>query len=302
MRKVTEFFNVMPDKQLFHYTSINGLLGIIESNKIWASHAYYLNDSREITHASIVIDKMIDEYIKEKYVKDNYAEGGYVENGTETELLQQFRDWIKTFETKEFYIFVFSMSEEANLLSQWRSYTPHGKGISAGFAPDTLKEICRLNDLKLSKCLYEHEEHKDVMSSLLDKLITTFGQRLTKEALDTEGKNTTQRFHKFLDEFQEDILQVLAIIKHPAFKEEKEWRLISLHHDKYFIDELKFREGASLLVPFIEIELPNYPIFNKVYLGPTQHESLSMSSLKAYLRKNNDCEDVISSRIPYRKW
>ena len=32
---------------LYHYTSLEGLLGVINSKSIWASHCKYLNDSLE---------------------------------------------------------------------------------------------------------------------------------------------------------------------------------------------------------------------------------------------------------------
>lgn len=36
--------------ELFHYTNAEGLIGIIESQSIWATHYAYLNDSEEIRH------------------------------------------------------------------------------------------------------------------------------------------------------------------------------------------------------------------------------------------------------------
>ncbi|MER0171630.1 MAG: hypothetical protein DU489_13715 [Nitrosomonas sp.] len=36
--------------ELFHYTNAKGLMGIIESQSIWATHYAYVNDSEEIRH------------------------------------------------------------------------------------------------------------------------------------------------------------------------------------------------------------------------------------------------------------
>lgn len=38
-----------PD-ELFHYTNINGLKGILETQTLWATHYAYLNDSQELKH------------------------------------------------------------------------------------------------------------------------------------------------------------------------------------------------------------------------------------------------------------
>jgi hypothetical protein len=40
-----------PPGPLYHYTNQRGLLGIIRSKEIWATHTQYLNDTREFLHA-----------------------------------------------------------------------------------------------------------------------------------------------------------------------------------------------------------------------------------------------------------
>lgn len=306
MRKVDDFFSGKPEMPLFHYTGISGFMGIVESTSLWASHAYYLNDSNEITYASRVLKQVIDRYITETYTKVDPKHDMYIEETEETVFLRQFSDWVKIFEHHQYYIFVFSMSEEGNLLSQWRSYTPHGKGVSIGMTPDMLSETAEKNNLRLVKCLYDDNEHEDIMHSLLNKIFITFRQRLEKNTLDTDGKHPTQKYHKFLDEFRGDVLQVLAIIKHSAFREEKEWRLISKHYDHNTDNAILFREGASLLVPYIRIDIfkptSDKAIFNQIYLGPTQHDNLSMSSLTAYLSMHGVSNVTINSLIPYREW
>jgi hypothetical protein len=41
-----------PPIRLYHYTSLKGLLWLLESGHIWASEVRYLNDSAEIALAS----------------------------------------------------------------------------------------------------------------------------------------------------------------------------------------------------------------------------------------------------------
>ena len=55
MRQLDDFFSSRVDRTLYHYTGIGALLGLVETESIWASHAYYLNDSREILHACDVL-------------------------------------------------------------------------------------------------------------------------------------------------------------------------------------------------------------------------------------------------------
>ena len=51
MRQIEDFFSSKPSGTLFHYTGIDSLLKIVESNSIWASCVYYLTDSKEISYA-----------------------------------------------------------------------------------------------------------------------------------------------------------------------------------------------------------------------------------------------------------
>jgi hypothetical protein len=56
VRQVESFFYPNAEQVLYHYTGIAGLMGIVDSRAIWASHAYYLNDSKEILHAVDVLE------------------------------------------------------------------------------------------------------------------------------------------------------------------------------------------------------------------------------------------------------
>ena len=43
---INKYHKILPNK-LYHYTSIDGLLGIIRNKNIWASDIQYLNDKEE---------------------------------------------------------------------------------------------------------------------------------------------------------------------------------------------------------------------------------------------------------------
>lgn len=291
MKQVDEFFSPTASKSLYHYTGIGGLLGIVETRKIWASHAYYLNDSREILHACDVLKRLLAQCIQD-YQND------------EREFLEQFKSWLDSFRVTAYHIFIFSLSEERSLLSQWRSYTPHGKGVSLGFSSNSLNRILQSSGFRLAKCLYKHEEQVELMKSLLEKLLKTFKQRLP--GLDVTKKHPPQKYHGFLDEFRGDLLQVLSIIKHKAFEEEREWRIVSPYFAKYTVPEIKFREGSSMLMPYIEIDLSKdnaeQELFEEVVLGPSQHAELSISALWSYLSNKKACQRTVNSNIPFRKW
>jgi len=52
-----------PDGCLYHYTTADRSKGIIEKNELWATSAYFLNDSAEITYGCRVLKEALDEWI-----------------------------------------------------------------------------------------------------------------------------------------------------------------------------------------------------------------------------------------------
>lgn len=299
MRTIDDFFNEKVTMPLYHYTGISSLMGIAESKKIWASNAYYLNDGEEIIYAHRILQKVINERIEKE--SDERVNN----------FLSQFIEWLKPFSSAGFNIFIFSLSQEMNSLSQWRSYTPHGKGINLGFSPEIIEKISDENELKVARCRYKPEEHNEIMEALLEKMLETFDGCSDDLNTSVKSKPPGQEFHSFLEDFRGDILQIFSIIKHPAFEEEKEWRLISLYHPEYTVEKIKYREGASMLVPYIELAFDRWHVsdrhtnssfFESVCLGPSQHENLSYNALQQFLSNQKISFLSRPSRVPYREW
>ena len=289
MRKIDQYFYFEPTVPLHHYTGIGTLLNLApklseEETKLWASHVSYLNDSQEVRHAKEVM----------RYVLGpaNRVFGG---DNTYLWFLHMFGSWLEDTMTSSFDMYVFSLSEERSLLSQWRSYTPHGKGLSITFSTELIREIAHINHLRIGKCIYILEEQRELIESLIESLWVTFTNS------DHDQNEVTA--HAYFDNFAEDILQVLALIKHHAFQEEREWRLIS--NANAFAPAVKFRQadGALLLVPYTEFKLPiKDNKFDAITLGPTPHRELSLAALQTFTKQAKLTLSVMESDIPFRKW
>jgi hypothetical protein len=135
---------------------------------------------------------------------------------------------------------------------------------------------------------------------LVDKMLETFRQRLPM--INTSDRDPSQKYHGFLDEYRAPMLQVLAVIKHPAFAEEQEWRIVSPYFPRCTAPQIKFREGASILKPYIDIPLPTGIVFDQVILGPTERNELGHAALSTFLSNKRLCNNTVSSMIPYREW
>ncbi len=289
MRQVDSYFESEATRPLYHYTGVGALLGIASTESLWASSISYLNDSSEIVHACEVIENVV----RPRIIFNQQEEDG--------KLLTQFQNWINRLKHTAHTIFIFSLSEVPSLLSQWRSYTPHGKGVSLEFSPEKINFVMQSSELKLARCIYDNDEQEEIIGSLIDKILVSFRQQLP--SMDVSRAHPDQCYFGFFQQYTNEILQVLAIIKHGAFREEREWRMVSSHYPRYVDPRIKFREGASMLVPYMELPLGgDKPYFTSVMLGPSPHQNLSMSGLGMFLSNKGLCSKTINCSIPYREW
>lgn len=288
MRTIDSIFVSKVTIPLYHYTGIGSLLGVTTGDSLWASSISYMNDSKEIVHACETVENVLR------------ARLVFGEDNEELQFLKQLLEWTKSCSKVAHTMFVFSLSEKPSLLSQWRSYTPHGKGVSLEFTPSKVNEIAHTSEMRIARCVYETAEQEEVISILIEKLLVNFRQELP--TMDVSKKAPSQCYYGFINQYTSDIFQVLAIIKHSAFQEECEWRLISEHIPKFKDPRLKFREGASMLIPYIELPLGNRPFFNNIILGPSQHQNLNMSGLSMFMSNQGISKQLTNCQIPYREW
>ncbi len=111
-----------PPNLLYHYSSAEGLLGIIQSRQLWATNALYLNDTSEISDALEVFRSELES------VPLNLGEmAGFLSQGIPEYSEQAPLDH-----------FVVSFCEGGDLFSQWRGYGSQGTGYSIGFHSSAL--------------------------------------------------------------------------------------------------------------------------------------------------------------------
>ena len=287
MNSLSPYFVPKPSVNLYHYTGFSSVVGMSKSKAIWATSIHYLNDAMELVAACEAIDWLLAP------TKSFSREGKYLE------FVQQFSDWIDSTRTDtDQHLFIFSLSEADSQLSQWRSYTPHGKGICLGFSPEQVVQLAQGPHTKIGKCIYEQPDQLKLLELLISELWGNFGRHA---AVFTVTKPSRGAYWPFFNAHALQIYQVLALIKHKSFSEEREWRIISGLYGN--LDTCGIREGKSMFTPYIELHFPGEgPWFNSVMLGPSPHRELSLTTLRAFMQNNNFCDNVNVCGIPYREW
>lgn len=95
---------------------------------------------------------------------------------------------------------------------------------------------------------------------------------------------------------------VAPVIKHQAFSEEQEWRLV-LPAASVWDPRMRFRDGGTLLTPYLSIALSSPPPIRTVFVGPTPHPDLEARATSGLLTTSGLPEaKVQNSTIPYRLW
>nr|WP_321466447.1 DUF2971 domain-containing protein [uncultured Desulfobulbus sp.] len=284
-----ELYADIPMGTLYHYTTFSGLLGIVRSRALWASDVRYMNDSAELRHTSDLIRAEVQERVDRGLGNGN--------------LLSLFADWVAHRITNGHMLFGASFRSHGNLLSQWRGYSSPGKGVSLGFCPDYILECAQRQRFMIGKCIYEPHRQK----ALITQVVNAVEQMAENEA---RGEDTASEraslFRKAFASIEIDLLRIAAILKHPSFREEKEWRIVSPVIANTAEAPILFREGHAMLVPYIEFDLGignKPPVMDHLYLGPTANINISMNSLKMFLEQNGIVpkRGIDYCQIPFRQ-
>lgn len=130
---------------LYHYTSNVGLLGMIASQEFWFTEIRFLNDSREFRLACDALVKGIQRYAgtyRQQWL-DRGCSGAEFESMVANMCNGGHYEAAFGKVAKRGHPFVFSLTEEGDLLSQWRAY---GKGeYCIGFDSTKLFDLMQVN-------------------------------------------------------------------------------------------------------------------------------------------------------------
>lgn len=268
---------------LYHYTSLESFEAIVRTHTLRASHIAYMNDWSEFRLGILMLYRVLGEARSQMSEQERA-----IAECIELQLKQRNLADIQTF--------VLCFSEDANLLSQWRAYTPHGRGVSIGFDHNLLLGRCERVKWSWTKCVYTEQGHLHVVERLARLLIS--------DALKIGGPADAAT-RESLRRNEKELFLFLACLKHPAFEAEREYRLVSPPIP--FTDpSINFRAGMTTLVPFyvfdlLDDEVRHFPAADLV-VGPTLDPEISRHAVHAVYQKYR-VERTITihdSRIPYR--
>lgn len=271
-------------KILYHYTTLEGLKGILQNRSLWFSHISTLNDPLELQYGRNLISDELTEFIEnEKDIKI-------------LSFLKSISSFIKGFGEVIYHVYVASFCEDENLLSQWRSYTLNGGGYNLGISIDTNTKFCHNFDnlqngsyIILRKVIYDYEEQKNIIKNYLIKIIegaknaiARWEERERKVPITWESQAAIESVNILFD--------IMFSLKNKVFSEEREWRLIKVNAEDANTEYIRFRERKEGLIPYLNTYIFKesdgacwFPIESIKY-GPAFEGSSTRTSLSLFLR------------------
>jgi hypothetical protein len=273
-----------PGAYLYHYTSLAAMRGILSESAIWATDIRYVTDASELR------------YLMERLRSTMMGRTG---SGAD-DVLRQFDNWIADRLPRGYMVFAASFSERGNLLSQWRAYCPPAKGVSLGFQSGAVFAAAERQGFRVGRCIYEYGDQQKILDQILDEVLA-----IAVENGPDVRRHPSQSHYSVFETIEAALLQIGALFKNPAFIEEAEWRAVSPVMTRYVGTGIQYREGPSMLIPYIALPLAEngtcVPL-GEVFVGPTPHMDLAMNSVQQCLSDHKVSPTIINSRIPYRTW
>jgi hypothetical protein len=299
-------------KEIYHYTTAQGLLGIISRKKIWATDITFLNDKEE---QSWFFKKALAQILQGSNKKNNSLKlfsqeqlDIFCKNIYESILSLRMATYVTSFcYAKDYY------EKKNGLLSQWRGYGSDG-GYALIFKEQEVDELLR--DEKINYT-YNILSRQDV--TYLDESVDIDKNKLLKEliAIIRESSKNPANGRDLKINPVTAYLSLSATIKHNAFHEEKETRIIAVPHTKIstkvdpnirFGKTIKkpvcFRGSDGLLIPYIELLLENDSIplpLVGVIIGPHPDAARRRKSVEILLQEHSIKAEVSISDIPFLK-
>ncbi len=261
---------------LHHYTTADGLLGLLEKSKasqnyvFWASLVTHLNDFSEILHGQELISKVFDGFSKEN-----------------PELLpEELRiDWRKELNTAEPWtnIYAVSFSEAPDSLSQWRGYAGT-RGYALTFK--TPEKSQWSTGTLLASVAYESDPTR--MRRALEALLRFYNEHCPRDRPEVVRKS-----------LRRGLALVAATQKRPEFAAESERRLVLWCEESACT---KFRPRAGRLLPYHDLSVPKDAFeLTQITFGPGFHKPTERAALEMLKRRYQlDSVHIDGTRIPYR--
>lgn len=282
---------------MWHHTDANGLKGILESNRLWASSPLTLNDYMELSYGKAILRDEWAKLQKSDLVSEIQAQIG--------DLL----DGLVAYAASHVYVLCATLEKDS--LNQWMHYsgrtgyaigldTRGGLAVTTSTSAEAALQFPLLTNFWF-KVVYDEQEQREAAREIL--------RFVAKHALPDQR------------ELALSILgSLICMMKHEGFKDEREVRYLAPSPAKFSPIDIKYRTNSRGLVPYVELaatppdtkEYIDYFVLERdsslklpikeVRVGPVpEDEREAVREMAAdFLATRGYSAKVTASTIPYR--
>jgi hypothetical protein len=287
-----------PDKPLYHYTSAEGLKGILSEMRLRATHFAHLNDSGEL----IAGEKLVDSVARK--VHDD-PEIGRAQRWLCEVFLTEYE---KRTLTNVADVFVASMTEVPNDLSHWRAYGGQGGGYCVGIRLPSFKKLSEKPDadlgVALEKVVYDEADMLARIEAAFRPTLDRFAEFASRVPQDDDD----HRDHLVGMAVRMLLIQAGMLVtryKSHVFQVEQEWRIVAMTARKPTRVTIQFHARPTGLAPYVNVDLflreGDRLDLASVHVGPTQDPERGVKAAQLLLSDlEYDPKLVVPSGIPLR--
>lgn len=275
---------------LWHYTSVDGLMGIIRNNKtehgkmhFWFTRSDCLNDTSEGEHILNLFKELCSTLLKEKEINQSFYEcikDATIPNSQFINFPVPADDDIthaSFIDCPPCHAYICSFSLKEDSLDMWRYYSKGNGGYGLKCYPflfDKLKdyefsdydEKATFSMIRSYKVIYNNSEKEKILKEIIKDTFTAY-QKSNK----TESEKITAA--KGFIQYALKIFQFQ--FKHECYASEQEYRFVFYRpyskpkELKNELPEIKYRSQNGIVVPYIDIVVEDGKTFlEEVLISP----------------------------------
>lgn len=292
-------------KKLVHYTSASSAVNILRSKQFWMRSVSCMNDYQEVLYGVNLLDELL-----------NGEEGISIENSLKwrSHIWGEAKEWFERNKLERIYAHSFitcfseqDMEEEKRgRLSMWRGYSRNG-GVAIVLKSDIFRS--EFDGINVVTSPVEYLDRKQLKCHLLRIANNIENNIQILESLNDEEIR--------LSLYNMLVFGVLSL-KHPGFKEEQEWRLISIDGGRINLDardlvsEIETVNGIPQYIKKIPLTYEKKSsengfsineILDHIIIGPTQYGLVLFETFYELLSDigiESPESKIVLSDIPYR--
>ena len=300
---------------VYHYTTIEAFYSILTSYKeakdekyftFWASNVLNQNDKKELSFKSEDLHNIILKVEEEKAKKGKHLNAKKMSNAinwhdflgrTQKEILNEIDSHIM----ENYTPFSLSFSHQKDKLLMWSIYGNSGNGLCLVFNE---KELFPNTEMTyLSKNVWYNFDGKNINNSLIYDVVSLIYDEYLRSLENDEYILINSVMYKGEIFYKMMLESISPFIKHTAFKEEKEWRILFLKNKNTHVFTKITRNLNT--VQYVKIGIP-ISALKRIIIGPCAQDKKGVIDLlrkeasSCGIKKLTKPEFYISSEVPYR--